>query len=145
MLDKWMQLEFFYKSIFISIFYSLIAIIISLSLLVVNESYIYGAIIGICMMYFSYFVIWILWYKINSIKTFMAKSTPLLVPFIRILLFLVVFLIIIFVINENDTYLSEFLVPINTLFMMFIYTIPMFAYLTIGFIEIILKKKKRGE
>ena len=147
MKEKWDNLEIFHQSVIISSIYSLIAIIISSILILVNSSFIYGTLIGVGLLFLSYLLIWFLWYKIPKIQTVMAKCTAWLSPLIRILLFLSIYLTIIFTINGEMDGLDKFLEPVNTFSLLATYTIPMFSYFTIGFVDMFLnrQKKKVGE
>ena len=90
MKKKWNELEIFHKSIIFSGIYSFILIIISLILLLDDTSWIYGTLIGTGLLFISYLIIWILWFKISKIKIIMSKGTSVLIPLIRIVLFLLI-------------------------------------------------------
>lgn len=145
MKDKWLKLDVFYKSLFFSIIYSSLIFVISLILLIINPYFLYGTIVGVLLLFLSYFIIWILWYKIKSIETFMIKTTPILVPLLRIILFLIVYLILIFVVNDKSK--SEnwnfLLLPVNTFMFLFVYTLPVLSYFTTGLIDLIITNKNK--
>ncbi len=142
MKDKWLQQEVLQKSIIVSTIYSLLMILIGAILIVVNTSYICGALIGVGLLYFSYLIIWILWYKIPSIKTYMAKMTAVLSPSIRIVVFLTTMFIIVFFINSGEG-TDLFLYPINIIMMLLTYTlVTMLSFGTIVIIDSILESKE---
>ncbi len=144
MKNKWLETETFPKSILISLIYSLIMIIISSILLLVNTSFIYGTLIGIGILYLSYLIIWTLWYKIPKIKTTMAKATPLLAPMIRIVIFITTLLLIAFFVGEGEG-IDKFTNPINAIMMLITYTLTLFSYGTVIIIDSILEKKNKLE
>ncbi len=142
MKDKWLQQEVLPKSIIVSIIYSVLMIVIGAILIVVNTSYIYGALVGVGLIYISYLIIWVLWYKINSIKTYMAKMTAVLSPAIRILVFITsMILILVFVNYGNGT--DKFLEPINIIMMLITYTFTtMLSFGTVVIIDAVLENRK---
>ncbi len=142
MKDKWLQTETFPKSILVSLIYTLLLIIVGLILLVVNTSYIYGVLVGSGILYTSYILIWLIWYKIPKIKLKMVKATAWLAPIIRIAIFLTTFLLIVFLVNEG-TGLDIFINPINTIMMLVTYTFTIFSYGTVIVIDSILEKKNK--
>lgn len=148
--EKWLNKEIFYRNIFVSIVYSIIMIIISLILLLVDTSIIYGSLIGVTMLWVTNLLIWLLWFKIPKIKSFMNKITPIGVWIIRMLIFITMFLIIILYINPS---LSDFsglklvMEPINLFALMVTYSINTFSYLTIIIIDVFIsiKETKKGK
>ncbi len=142
MKDKWLQTETFPKSILVSLIYTLLLIIVGLILLVVNTSYIYGVLVGSGILYVSYLLIWLIWYKIPKIKLKMVKATAWLAPIIRIVIFLTTFLLIVFLVNEG-TGVDVFVQPINTLMMLVTYTFTIFSYGTVIVIDSILENKNK--
>ena len=141
MYKKWSQQESFFKSVPFSIFYSIIALGISLILLLIDSSWLYGTLIGLVILWISYLLIWILWYKIPKIKSFMAKIVPIGTLSIRIIIFVSSFLIISLVINPwlvpGLKHQDKLLKPINTLSLLWTYSIPTLSYLTAGTIDVI--------
>ncbi len=139
---KWNNLDIFHKSFIASIIYSLLAIGICSILLVVNNSFLYGAIIGSLLLLFSQLVIWVLWYKIPIIQTGMVKLTPLLSPLLRIIIYLTMFLLILFLVNDSYDGVEQFLYPINTIVLLIVYTITPLSYGTVIVLDIFLNRKQ---
>ncbi len=144
MKQKWLQLEIFPKSIIVSTIFSLLMIITGSILLIVDTSYLYGVLVGIIILYISYLLIWLLWYSIPSIKTRMAKLTPVLAPLIRIVIFITAFLLVSLVINEGEG-LEKFLGPINTIMILITYTLTLFSYGLVLIIDHSLSKNDRNK
>lgn len=151
MFKKWFFKETFFKSIPFSIIYSIISLVISLILLVVDNSWLYGTLIGLAIMWLSYLLIWILWYKIPKIKSTMSKIIPIGVITLRIIIFISSLLIISLLINPllipGLKHQDKLLKPINTLSLLWTYSIPTLSYLTVGTIDVIqsmkLQKKEK--
>ncbi len=141
MKEKWIQLETFHKSFIVSMVYAIVAIIICGGLTVINNSFLYGALLGTILLLISYTLIWVLVYKIPSIKQWMAKSIPWLSPLIRIVIYITVLLLVIFLVNDRSTGLTMVSTPINTLVLLIVYTITPISYGTALVIDIILEKK----
>lgn len=151
MFKKWSLQESFFKSIPFTIMYSFIALGISLILLVVNTSWLYGTLVGIVILWFSYFVIWVLWYKIPKIKSQMVRILPIGIILLRIIIFISSLLIISLVINPwlipGLKHKDKLLEPINTISLLLTYSLPILSYLTIGTIDIIhsINLQKKGK
>ncbi len=141
MKDKWLKSETFIKSIWVSLIFSGLMLLIGSILLIIDTSYIYGALIGIGILYLSYFIIWVLWYKIPKIKTTMAKATPLLAPLIRIVIFITTLLLIAFLLGSGEG-VNKFTQPVNTIMMLITYTLTLFSYGTVFIIDSILGEKE---
>ncbi len=142
MKEKWLEQEVFPKSIIISLIYSLVMIIIGLILVVINTSYLYGVLVGVLLLYISYLIIWVLWYKIKPIKTHMAKMTGVWSPVIRITVFIFTMLLIVFFINTGEG-LDSFIQPINIVMMLITYTfVTMLSLGTTHIIDSYLENKK---
>ncbi len=137
MKDKWNRLETFHKSFILSLILSMIAIGLCLIALIWSPSYVYGALLGAILLVFSYLVIWILWYKIPGIETTMAKSTSLLSPMIRIIIYITFYLIVLFLINDLNAFQ-----PINTFTLLIVYTITPIGYLSTGIVDHIFKEEE---
>ena len=81
----------------------------------------------------------------------MAKITPIGVLFIRLVIFITMFLIVILVINPIyvDKHTAEIMFnPINNFALLLAYSIPFISYLTIGIMELfksIKENKKKGK
>lgn len=144
MKNKWLQLEVFHKSILTSLILAILFVLISSILVLINTSYLYGALVGLGILYLSYLVIWILWYKIPKIKLFMAQWTPVFAPLIRIVIFTLTFLLISLIIN-NGSGIEIFLNPINTIMMLITYTSTLLSYLIVIVIDSNLEKRKTTE
>ncbi len=145
MFQRWLEKESFYRSIPFSIFYSIIALGVSLILLLIDNSWLYGTLFGIAILWLSYFAIWILWFKIPKIKTFMTKIIPIGTIALRILIFVISLLLISLLINPwllpGIEHKDKLLKPINTLSLLWTYSIPTVSYITIGIIDVVQRKK----
>ncbi len=137
MREKWLNFSFFQKNIFISIFYSLLLVFISLILLINNTSWIYGTSIGIFALFLSYLFIGIILKKMPFSKILFWT-----ILMVRIILFLLFYLLIIFLINNKYDNLDRFLYPVNTFFFLLVYSISFYSYITIWLIDLILERKK---
>ena len=128
-----------------SILYSIISLIISLILLVLDTSWLYGTLIGLIILWFSYLVIWILWYKIPKIKSTMAKIVPIGILLIRVVIFISSLLLISLLINPwlipGLEHQDKLLKPINTLSLLWTYSIPTVSYMTVGIIDVVQSMK----
>ncbi len=142
MKEKWLQLEIFPKSILVSLIFTLVMLAIGSILLIVDTSYLYGVIAGTIILYLSYFIIWILWYKIPGIKSVMAKATGLLSPTIRIVIYITALLLIAFLIGEGEG-LDKFVQPINTIMMLITYTLTLASYGVVIWIDKIIENKQK--
>ncbi len=142
MKEKWLNLEIFPKSILVSLIFTLLMLSIGSILLVVDTSYLYGVLVGTGILYLSYFIIWILWYKIPAIKSAMSKTTAILSPTIRIVVYIISLLLIVFFIGEGQG-LDRFVQPINTIMMLITYTLTLFSYGTVIVIDKILENKQK--
>jgi len=144
MYEKWLKLEIFNKNLIISFFYSILGLIISLILLIINTSYLYGTLLGLFILWLSNGIILLLWFKIPKIKTFMAKIIPVGILFVRLSIFTAMFLLVILVINPIyvERHTSKIMLsPINNFALLIVYSIPFVSYFTIYFIEIFTSKK----
>lgn len=141
MKEKWVQSETFHKAFIVSIVYSIVAILICLSLISLSTSYLYGALLGSSLLILSHLLVWVFWYKIPKIKTSMAKATAWLSPLIRIVIYITVLLIVILLINDNSTSWTMVSTPINTLVLLIVYTITPISYGTVILIDMKLEKK----
>ncbi len=141
MKEKWSKLETFHKSFITSMVLCTIMVMICAILILIDTSYIYGALLGSILLIVSHLIIWGLWYGIPSIKKWMAKSTPWLAPFIRILIYITALLLVIYFVNNNSNGMDIFLYPINTIVLLITYTITPFSYVAVIVIDIILNKK----
>lgn len=137
MKDKWNRLETFHKSFILSLILSMIVIGICTITLIIDTSYLYGALLGAILLVFSYLVIWILWYKIPNIQTTMAKSTSLLSPMIRIIIYITFYLIVLFAINDLNVFQ-----PINTFTLLIVYTITPIGYVSTGIVDHLFREKE---
>ena len=151
MYEKWVELEIFNKNLIVSFFYSILGLIISLILLSINTSYLYGTLLGLFILWLSNGIIWLLWFKIKKIKTFMTKIIPVGILFIRLVIFAAMFLLVILVINpmyDHGHTLNIMLNPINNFALLIAYSIPFVSYFTIYIIDTFkIKKtnKKKGK
>ncbi len=142
MKEKWLNLEIFPKSILVSLIFTSLMLSIGSILLVVDTSYLYGVLVGTGILYLSYFIIWILWYKIPKIKSAMSKTTAILSPTIRIVVYIISLLLIVFFVGEGEG-LDRFVQPINTIMMLITYTLTLFSYGTVIVIDKILENKQK--
>lgn len=140
MKKNWNNLEIFHQSIVVSIIYSIMTILISLILLLVDTSWIYGSLIGIALLFLSYFIIWVIWYKIPKFEKLLTILLPIFVPLIRIILFVPVLICIILLINIGEG-IDKVLYPVNVFSFLITYSISMISYFTIGFAEMFKKKE----
>lgn len=146
MAKKWTKLEVFYKGLILSTVYTVILVLISLILLVKDTSYIYGSIIGITALWISYLFIWILFFGVDKIKLSMVKALPYLVPIIRLVIFLIFYLVPLLVVNANfwkyPQGMDQILYPINTFMILIGYSIHVISYFTAVLIDIIIESKE---
>ncbi len=142
MKENWRQLEAFHKGFIVSIVLSIVSIIICGALCVFNTSYLYGALLGSSILLLSHLIIWVLWYRIPSIKSSMAAITGYVAPLIRIVIYITVFLLVIFLVNDNTTGLLMVTSPINTFVLLIVYTITPLSYGIVIVIDIILDKRE---
>lgn len=136
MFKKYKTLNMFNKSMIFTIIYSLIALIIGLVLLCLDTSWLYGILMGIILVFtttlINYFI-----YKIPCKGAMNAVGLPTITLVLRVVIFLTMFCITIFVINPSildgyGTFDQEMLFhPINAVIMLFIYMIPVYAYFTV--------------
>ncbi len=148
-MKKWSELDIFYKSLFVSTLYSIFFILISLILLINSTSWIYGALLGIGIMYIGWLLSWIIYYVIPENKGQPSVGMTLLNWISRVFLFIIVFVIIIFLANSSFANRDKFSFknitnPINTLSMLASYSlIPLLSYFTIPIMDSIIYRKIR--
>ncbi len=111
-------------------------------LLIVDTSYLYGVLVGTGILYLSYLLIWIFWYKIPKIQNTMAKATSVLAPMLRIVIYLTTMLLIVFLCSTEEG-LDRFVQPINTIMMLITYTLTLLSYGTVIAIDKIIENKNK--
>lgn len=138
--SKWKEIEIFYKGMVVTTFYSMIALLVSMILLVVNNTFIYGTLLGIGSLYFAYLVIWLLIFKIPTKEKLNTIFVSVIAPLIRVGFFTIILLITALVLNGSQQGLERFLYPANAFSLLFTYTIPLASYFTVMIIDFINNK-----
>lgn len=152
MIAKWLNLDILYKGITLSLIYTTLALIISLIIFAATKdsSWLFGALFAIIAIYFTYFLIWIVFIITSKNNSKISVVASVIGWSMRVIIFTLIFTLSIFVIAPSVEGTGAFDVrnifhPLNSIWMLFVYLIPTYAYLSVPFVEWLLTKIEKNK